>query len=51
MGLTVLSRPALGVHTMDRSLTVLDVVVFPIHSNWFIVYLKGTLVACRHGVS
>jgi len=41
MGLTILSRHALGEHLIDQNLTVLDVVDFPIMSNWYIVYLQG----------
>ena len=41
MGLAVLSRHALGEHLADQSLTVLDVQGFPIHANWFVVYLQG----------
>ena len=41
MGLAVLSRHALGEHLADQSLTVLDVEGFPIHANWFVVYLQG----------
>ncbi len=41
MGLAVLSRHALGEHLAEQSLTILDVEGFPIHANWFIVYLQG----------
>lgn len=41
MGLTILSRHALGEHLIDQNLTVLDVEDFPIMSNWYIVYLQG----------
>jgi DNA-binding transcriptional LysR family regulator len=41
MGLAILSAHALGEHLVDQSLTVLDVSSFPVHSSWYIVYLKG----------
>ncbi|PXX40195.1 LysR family transcriptional regulator [Undibacterium pigrum] len=41
MGLTILSRHALGDHLKDQNLTVLDVQDFPIMSNWYIVHLQG----------
>lgn len=41
MGLAILSTHALGEHLVDQSLTVLNVSSFPVHSSWYIVYLKG----------
>lgn len=41
MGLAVLSKHALGEHLVDESLTVLNVIGFPIHSSWFIVHPQG----------
>ena len=41
MGLAILSAHALGEHLVDQSLTVLKVSSFPVHSSWYIVYLKG----------
>ncbi len=41
MGLAVLSQHALGGHTVDQSLNILNVKSFPIHSNWYLVHLHG----------
>lgn len=41
MGITILSKHALGEHLIDQSLAVLDVQDFPLMSNWYIVYLQG----------
>lgn len=41
MGLAVISRHALGAHLEDEQLSVLDVVGFPIHSSWSIIYPRG----------
>jgi DNA-binding transcriptional LysR family regulator len=41
MGVGVVSRHAIGVKPEDEGLVVLRVKGFPIHSNWFIVTLRG----------
>ena len=41
MGIAVLSSHAIGTHLMEEALTVLPVVGFPIHTNWYIVTLEG----------
>lgn len=41
LGLAVLSTHSLGEHMADDSLATLDVLSFPILSNWFTIHLKG----------
>jgi hypothetical protein len=41
MGLSVISLHALGEHYAADALAVLNVVGFPIHSNWYSVTLLG----------
>ena len=41
MGVGVVSRHAIGTRPEDEGLAVLRVKGFPIHSNWFIVTLRG----------
>ncbi len=41
MGITVLSRHALGAHPADDGLTELSVAGFPIEAHWYMVQLRG----------